>query len=211
MSRVGRHVLIAIAVGIAVSVLAVVLGYPVLAGSLGWDAAAIVFLVTTWAHLWPMDAPRTQASVTLEAPSSVLTETVVIVASVLSLASVILLLLNTASSGIHPAVRTVAAIGTVALGWLVVHTVFALRYARMYYGEPEGGIDFNMSGRPSYADFAYVSFGIGMSFQIADTNVSTTEIRRAVLKHALLSYLYATLILAVTVNLIANVNSQTAG
>ena len=206
MSRVARHVLFSVIAGVVVAMILAVIGYPVLSGSLGWDTAALVFLVTTWVHLWPMDAAETQATVALESPSSFLTETVVILASVLSLLTVVLLLFNTGSSPLHPVVRTIVGIGTVAMAWIVVHTVFALRYARMYYAEPEGGIDFNSPEQPCYADFAYVSFGIGMAFQIADTNVRTTEIRRAVLKHALLSYLFATLILAVTVNLIANVN-----
>ena len=206
MSRVARHVLFSVIAGVVVAMILAVIGYPVLSGALGWDTAALVFLVTTWVHLWPMDAAETQATVALESPSSFLTETVVILASVLSLLTVVLLLFNTGSSPLHPVVRTIVGIGTVAMAWIVVHTVFALRYARMYYAEPEGGIDFNSPEQPCYADFAYVSFGIGMAFQIADTNVRTTEIRRAVLKHALLSYLFATLILAVTVNLIANVN-----
>lgn len=206
MTRVVRHVVIAGVVGLAVGVTFQLMHYPALAGSLGWDAAAVAFLLLTWVHLWPMDAKQTQATVITEAPSSTITETVVMVAAVLSLVSVIMLLFNAGNTSVHPIVRTVVAIGTVAMAWIVVHTVFALRYARMYYAEPEGGIDFNSPEQPCYADFAYVSFGIGMAFQIADTNVRTTEIRRAVLKHALLSYLFATLILAVTVNLIANVN-----
>ena len=90
---------------------------------------------------------------------------------------------------------------------VAVHTVFALRYARQYYTDSAGGINFHMKELPCYADFAYVSFGVGMSFQIADTDISTTPLRRTVVKHALLSYLFATIILAVTINLIASINA----
>jgi uncharacterized membrane protein len=88
----------------------------------------------------------------------------------------------------------------------VLHTVYTLRYARLYYSDPVGGIDFNSDDRPSYFDFAYVAFGIGMAFQVADTNIQTTRIRRVVLRHALLSFVFATLIVAVTVNLVAGLN-----
>ena len=91
----------------------------------------------------------------------------------------------------------------VILAWCVVHTVYTLKYARMYYADPRGGFDFNTTEPPRYADFAYIAFGIGMAFQVADTNTQTSEVRRAVLAHALLSFLFATTILAVTINLVA--------
>ena len=205
MTRVTRHVILALVVGVAVAIVFLVMGYPVLASSVGWDAAAVVFLITTWVHLWPMDADQTQSTVATEAPSSLITETIVILAAVLSLGTVVLLLFNMGNTNVHPVVRTVDAIVTVALAWVVVHTVFSLRYAREYYASAKPPIDFNTDDPPCYADFAYVSFGVGMAFQIADTNVRTTSLRRSVLKHALLSYVFATLILAVTVNLIASV------
>lgn len=207
MTRVTRHVVAAIVVGIVVALLMIVVGWGLLASSLGWDAAALTFLITTWLHVWPMDSEATRASVETEAPSTFMTESVVILASVLSLGTVVILLFNSSGQHLPPVLRSVIGILTVALAWLVVHTVFALRYARQYYSETIGGIDFHTSEPPSYADFAYVSFGVGMAFQVADTDVSTTTLRRTILKHALLSYLFATIILAVTINLIASINA----
>jgi len=104
-------------------------------------------------------------------------------------------------------VRTVLGIVSVVLAWAVVHTVYTLRYARMYYTEPVGGIDFNSDAPPRYVDFAYLAFGIGMAFQVADTNLTSSAFRSVVLRHALLSFVFATVILAVTINLVAGLNS----
>ena len=206
MTRVTRHVVVSILVGILAGIVVVLFGKTVLAASIGWDATAICFLVTTWLHLWPMDDMKTRDTVETEAPGTFVTESMVILAAVLSLGTVVLLLFHNSAQDLSPVSRTVVGLATIGLAWFVVHTVFALRYARQYYIDSAGGIDFHMTESPCYADFAYVSFGVGMSFQIADTDISTTPLRRTVLKHALLSYLFATIILAVTINLIASIN-----
>jgi uncharacterized protein DUF1345 len=70
----------------------------------------------------------------------------------------------------------------------ISHTVYVLRYARSYYGEPVGGIEFNEEDCPAYSDFAYFAFTIGMTFQGSDTNITTKSIRRLALRHAQVSY-----------------------
>ena len=95
-----------------------------------------------------------------------------------------------------------------ALSWLLVHTVFTLRYALLYYTGRDGGIDFNQSAPPCYSDFAYLAFTLGMTFQVSDTDLKTPNIRRTALRQALLSYLFGAVILAATVNLIAGLGSS---
>ena len=94
---------------------------------------------------------------------------------------------------------------TVVLSWAVVHFVFALRYADEFYTAPIGGIDFKAEPEyaPDYRDFAYVAFTVGMTFQVSDTDIQIRVIRRTVMTHALLSYLFGAVILAVTINVIA--------
>ena len=89
------------------------------------------------------------------------------------------------------------------LSWAVVHTVFALRYAHLYYTDTPGGIDFKQEPMPDYHDFAYVAFTVGMTFQVSDTDINTRPMRRAILRHALLSWLFGAIIVAMTINLIA--------
>jgi uncharacterized membrane protein len=96
---------------------------------------------------------------------------------------------------------------SVALSWLVVHTLFTLKYALQYCTDDARGIDFNQKEPPRYTDFAYLAFTIGMTFQVSDTDLSTHPIRATALRHALLSFLFGSLILAASVNLVATLAS----
>ena len=127
-------------------------------------------------------------------------------ASVVSLVGVgVTLAEASGTSGTRRVVLTAAAVLTVAASWLLVQTVFTLRYAHAYYTAPIGGIDFNTDAEsPDYHDFAYLSFTIGMTFQVADTDLTTNRVRRLVLRHSLLSYLFGAVILAMTINVAAS-------
>jgi uncharacterized membrane protein len=91
---------------------------------------------------------------------------------------------------------------SVVLAWVMVHTVFTLRYAHLYYSG-NGGIDFNEKDDPDYRDFAYLAFTIGMTYQVSDTDLQTKAIRRTALKQGLMSYLFGTTIIAMTINIVA--------
>ena len=95
------------------------------------------------------------------------------------------------------------AVASVVLSWLLVHTLFAIRYASLFYRGEVGGVDFNQAELPAYSDFAYLSFTLGMTFQVSDTNITSHAIRVTALGHALLSYLFGAVILATTINLVA--------
>ena len=97
---------------------------------------------------------------------------------------------------------TALALGSVALAWMSVHTVFVLRYARLFYTAPMGGIDFGGEA-PDYRDFAYLALTIGMTFQVSDTDLTGKRVRRVALHHALLSYVFGTGIVAITVSSVA--------
>jgi len=199
-----RHVIIGALVGVAVFAVMYFFFPHLLAPTLAWDAAAATFLILTWRQIWPMDAARTCKYAGTEAPDRTALDVIVIVAAVLSLITVVLVLFrNSVVANLPSEWRALLGILAVALAWFVVHTIYTLRYARMYYGDPVGGIDFNGEEEPAYSDFAYVAFGVGMAFQVADTNLKTRAFRRTVLAHALLSFMFVTMILAVTINLVA--------
>ncbi len=98
---------------------------------------------------------------------------------------------------------TALSIGSVALAWSCVQTVYALRYGRLYYSKPIGGIDFHGERSPDYVDFAYLALTIGMTFQVSDTDLTLKRLRRVAIQHALLSYLFGTVIVALTVSIVA--------
>jgi uncharacterized membrane protein len=99
------------------------------------------------------------------------------------------------------------ALASVAASWLLVHTLYTLRYARLYYSGPNGGVNFNQEAPPRYTDFAYLAFTLGMTYQVSDTDLQTHAVRATALRHGLLSYLYGSVILATMINLVAGLSS----
>ena len=100
------------------------------------------------------------------------------------------------------ALPTIAMLASVVASWAAIHTVFALRYARLYLTDGAGGIDFHQDEPPRYSDFAYMAATIGMSFAISDTDLGSADLRRTALPHALLSYLFGTVIIALVISVI---------
>jgi uncharacterized membrane protein len=172
----------------------------------GWDAAGLAFALWVWLSVGHFRPDETRAFATREDTGRVSSSLLLLGASVASLVGTAFDLVK--ASQAHGAGRvslTVIGLATVAISWVVVHTVFALHYAREYYTQPEGGIDFKTDDeRPDYQDFAYVAFTIGMTFQVSDTDVQARHIRRTVLRHAFLAYLFGAVILAVAINLVAS-------
>ena len=96
------------------------------------------------------------------------------------------------------------ALATLAATWLIIQTVFALRYARRYYMENARGLVFPGDAAPTYLDFAYFAAVIGMTSQVADVGVARPAMRRLVLLHGLVSFGYNLMVLALTINLVAS-------
>jgi uncharacterized membrane protein len=166
------------------------------------DAAAAVFVIWVWASIAGADAAATARIARAEDASRGAAEAVLLGAGVASLLAVVLTLAQAGDAGApQRGLLTALAIASVALAWLSVHTVFLLRYARIYYTPPDGGIDFGEP--PDYGDFAYLALTIGMTFQVSDTDLTAKRVRRVALHHALLSYLFGTVIVAITVSSVA--------
>jgi uncharacterized membrane protein len=199
-------------IGAVVAVLVVLLGPAAYAPAIGWDVTAIVLLTWTWFTIWPMGAAATATHATREDPTRAVSDVIVLAAAVASLAAVGFVLVEAGSAeGATQDLLAALGVGTVALSWLVVHTVFTLRYAMLYYTGHDGGVNFNQSTAPRYTDFTYLAFTIGMTFQVSDTDLQTPDIRATALRHALLSYLFGAVILATTINLVAGLASSSGG
>ena len=198
------RLLAALAIGVVVGLLTGVLGRWQVGLLAGWMAGASVFIAWMWATMWPMDSEATARHALREDAGRTTTDVAVLVAAVASLGAVGLLLLGGASAGASTKDALAAlSVGSVALAWGTVHTLFTARYARIYYAPPPGGVDFKEETAPRYTDFAYLSFTIGMTFQVSDTDLNSQEIRANALRHALLSYLFGAVIIAMVINLVA--------
>jgi uncharacterized membrane protein len=167
------------------------------------DVAALVFLVWVWSTIATADAAATSRLARTEDASRAAADLVLIGAGAGSLLAVGFTLGQAGDAG--PPGRgllTALAIVSVVLAWLSVHTIYLLRYARDYYSPPEGGIDFHGEA-PDYVDFAYLALTIGMTYQVSDTDLTGKRVRRNALHHALLSYVFGAVILAITVSSVA--------
>jgi uncharacterized membrane protein len=167
----------------------------------GWCTAAVTFLAQVVREVAGSDAARTKQIATTEDVSHVLADATLLVGASASLIGVGFVLLKASQyHGVTRGLTAAAGALSVALAWLTLQTIFMLRYARIYY-DGGGGVDF-AGEEPDYHDFAYLAFTIGMTYQVSDTGITRRAVRRTVLRHALLSFLFATAFIAVLVNVV---------
>jgi uncharacterized membrane protein len=170
----------------------------------GIAVTQLAFVVAGWMVLWPMDAAATRSNARREDFRPLAEELMVVAVALCGLVAIVLLLVRGRSDPGHAAAAT--ALCGVFLAWAALHLMYAARYAYVYY-ESAAGIDFNSDQPPAYRDFFYFSYNLGMTYQVSDTNVSSTTIRAIVLRHTLLSYVFGTSILATAINLVVGLVS----
>ncbi|MEO7036814.1 MAG: DUF1345 domain-containing protein [Polyangiaceae bacterium] len=208
----GRRLLSSALVGVAVgSVMGI--GVPSLGLAIhvisGWDAAGVALLSQAWwqiAHETPVETRKHAAR---EDPGRTFVWLIVLMASTVSLFAAGYVMrhahsISQQSNGSFCVLLGLCLVAVVA-SWVLTHTAYTLRYAHLYYrddDEGEGGLEFPGKNDPDGFDFAYFAFTLGMCFQTSDVAVTSHHIRRAVLGHALLSFLYNTVVVAVAVNLV---------
>ena len=198
--------LVAAVPGVVAVVLIGLLGPVAVAPLIGWDISAATFLVWTWLTLHGLDGPATKQHAVRDDPTRASADLTVLIASAASLVAVGFLIGRASHAhGSAQVLQAALAVGSVVMSWLVVHTTYMLRYAVIYHADGKG-VDFNQDAPPRYTDFAYLAFTIGMTFQVSDTPLTSSAMRMNALRHALLSYLYGTFIIAATINLIAGLN-----
>jgi uncharacterized membrane protein len=202
-----RRLLICLGAGLLVAGIALAADLPEVAVLAGWVVASTSLLVWVWRISWPLDSGGTKRLAEEEASTRV-TDTVVLGAAVASLGAVVEALVRSGTTDAVGVLSVVLGVMVVILSWALVNTVFALKFARLYYSGGDGGIDFQQQERPSYSDFAYLAFTVGMSFAVSDTSLVDTQIRKIGLGHALMSYLFGTVVIAVAVNLVTNLGQS---
>lgn len=195
--------LVRLSVSLAIGVALVLVIGPVSRADLGlasgWAAFVFVYCGWTWLKLWPMDARETAEHAREEDPGRGMTDVILIASSVASVAGIGFVLTAGSDADIVTAGLGVAC---VVASWCLVHTVYGARYADLYFSASEPPIDFG-DEPPRYSDFAYLTFCLGMTYQISDTSLRTNRLRVTVLAHTLLSYFLGAVVLACTINLVS--------
>ncbi|KRM97604.1 hypothetical protein FC19_GL001650 [Liquorilactobacillus aquaticus DSM 21051] len=171
---------------------------------MSWNAGAITVMTLMWFNFQPLTGEHTKKIVLTESIRYSFLDIFIILASCVSLVVVVFLV----TIGKGDPVELGVGLISVPISWSLVHAVYTFHYAELYYKKSydkiEGGVDFNNDSLPSFWDFAYLSYTIGMTYQVSDTNFSTTSFRKAALGHALISFLFNTVIISVLVNFIAD-------
>ena len=173
------------------------------APAFGWGAAALYFDIVVWWAIAHMNSDETQHHARSEQPPRWLRIGFINIATLASLVTVAILMID--GNKTHGAERTlvaVAALIVVFASWLLIHTVFTLRVAAQYYDHtPPSGINFNEDEDPRYLDFAYMTFSVGMTYQVADTSITRKSIRATTFIQSWYAFLFGTFITASTINL----------
>ena len=178
-----------------------------------WDVCALVTLLLIAAAMFTADAASIRKVANDEDPSRMLAFGFVLVAALASLLAVVALLgtMKSLSGGILTR-HVILSAAAVFESWLLVHTVFTLHYAHIYYdaddtrpGTDTGGLGFpGDPPEPDYLDFAYFAFTIGMAAQTADVTVPGRRQRHTTLLHALISFAFNTAIVALSISALGN-------
>lgn len=187
-----------------------------LAFLVSWSCFAGLVLFFSWTTIL-IKHPKQISTIASEQDASYAVIFIVVVSAAFISLFAILLLLHGLPADSRDAldIRIILSLVAVALSWMVIHTVFTIRYAHLYYTLPSteaqdshsyaGGLLFPGNELPDFLDFAYFSFVMGMTFQTADVNITGRKLRRLALVHGFLSFVYNTAIIALSINIVSGV------
>lgn len=179
------------------------------ASIIAWDVFAACVLLLAWTMILLTPATDLRRRAQAQDVSRTVIFIFALTAACASLIAVgFVLHTNKVNPQPHAWLHLALALFAVAMAWSLTHTVFGLRYAHTFYGDGDDpaadeharGLDFPSEPMPSYMDFAYFSFVIGMTFQVSDVQITSREMRQLVLVHGILSFAFNTVILALAIN-----------
>jgi uncharacterized membrane protein len=212
--RAELRLAVGVAAGVAVTVgLGRLTGDTLLSLAFGWNAGVAVFLALTLTAIGAstMDTMRKRARQQDER-GWVLLLMLLGAATISLVVPGMMIGASGARTGVALFLYALLGFATVFCSWSLVHIVFALHYAHVYYGDgpvpggedPRGGLRFPGEEPPDYWDMLYFSFVIGMTFQVSDVEITSRRMRKLALGHGILSFIFSTVIVALTINFLAS-------
>lgn len=206
--RVRRALVLALAVGVLSGVLAPDVRSVVTRGLVGWNAGVWLYLAVVARMMMRADHGKLTRNAVAHAEGARVVLTVVVTAALISVAAVVLEVSAARGAGARAAApHLLFAWLTVAGSWVLIPMLFTLNYASLFYVQPGGGLRFpeadDAAFRPDYGDFAYFAFTIAVASQTSDVVVDTRAMRRLTLVQSILSFVFNTTVLALTINLAA--------
>ncbi len=174
---------------------------------LAWDAFCISMISLSWLLFFTTTPKELREVVKSQDDGVEVMFMIVLIGVCVSLFGALILLSSKGESSFNRVFHAIVSFSPVLLSWCLLHTVFAVRYAHLYHDQErvnkkaeKGGLDFPDTPDPDYVDFAYFSFVIGMTFQVSDVEISSSLIRRFVLLHSLIAFVFNTVIVALTIS-----------
>ncbi|MEO5782593.1 MAG: DUF1345 domain-containing protein [Ginsengibacter sp.] len=178
---------------------------------IGWNTFSLCMIIMTWITFKITTHTEIRKQAGVQDSSRVVIFIIILISTFASFLAVLLLLISKDKA--TEVLDIPVAVSGMAFSWFLVHTIFAMRYAHIFYGDhetkpdaPAGGLDFPDDEKPGYMDFAYFSFVLGMTFQVSDVQVTSKRLRKLALLHGILSFAFNTFIVALTINVIAGLS-----
>lgn len=177
---------------------------------IGWDIFSLCMIIMSWITFSITSSKQIRAQSKVQDTGRAAVFSITLIATFASILAVLLLLVTKQRFKSAETIHLMVAIAGMVLSWFLVHTIFTLRYAHIFYGDHESspgthaaGLEFPGDTDPDYFDFAYFAFVLGMTFQVSDVQITSKQLRRMAMWHGLLSFGYNTIMIALTINLIA--------
>jgi uncharacterized membrane protein len=180
-----------------------------------WIAFSASLLISSWVIILSFHPEEVKAIADKEDSSGAFIFIFIVMAAFISLFAIIILLQSVPTESKRGlSLHMILAVTSVCCSWLLIHTLFILRYAHLYYmpdnkrndnNTTNSGLDFPNEKEPDYLDFAYFSFVLGMTFQVSDVVITSKHIRRLALLHGLISFVYNTVIVALSINILSGI------
>lgn len=177
---------------------------------MAWIVFSCVFLALSWIVIFFRNVAQIKKMAMEDDGSALFVFFMVIVSSFTNIFMVLLLMMSKNQSLIETPYFVPLNVAGILLSWTMVHTIYVFHYAHRYYNATDaegkhfaGGLDFPSEKNPDYLDFAYFSFVMGSTFQVSDVSITSRKIRRIALVHGVLSFLFNTFVVALTINIVA--------
>ncbi|AOP53740.1 putative transmembrane protein [Brevibacterium aurantiacum] len=135
-------------------------------------------------------------------------DALIVGATVVSLVAVVFGLLRSQQADVVGTLSAILALVSVVVSWALINTVYAFKLARMYYHDEQREFAFDQQEEPTYSDFAFVSFTVGMAYTFGDAKLTSTEMRRVAFGYSLLAYAFGTFVIAVALNLVTSLGQS---
>lgn len=180
---------------------------------ISWDTFSLCMIILSWITFSITTSEQIRSQARVQDSSRVLIFITVLISTFAGFLAVLLLIISKKDFKNTEALHLTVAIGGMLFAWFLVHTIFTFRYAHIFYGDDEqkpethaGGLEFPNDKKPDYIDFAYFSFVLGMTFQVSDVDVTSKRLRRLSLLHSILSFIFNTVMIALTINIMAGLS-----